>query len=78
MPKKKAKTKIFWPCGDNTGLGCGKECYQGVPHILRIKQPGKRARNVVFCSKCAKAIKDNNNYLNLGAKGEIGQTPNMA
>lgn len=71
MPKANAKQlelttpkeKIFWPCGDTTGLGCGKECWQAVPHILTIKLPGQRVRNVVFCSNCAKKIKESNTLL---------------
>ncbi len=64
MPKNKNQLplkdpNIFWPCGDETGLGCGQECYGvGVPHVLGIKQKGHRARNVVFCSKCAQKIKE--------------------
>ena len=55
---KMSKANIFYPCGEDTGLGCGIECWGGVPRVKRIKKPGKRAHNVVFCSKCAKEVTD--------------------
>lgn len=55
ISRKSAKpNKPFWPCGGDTGLGCGCECWSLVPHVLQIKLPGKRTQGAVFCSKCAK------------------------
>lgn len=60
MPKIKKTNKPFWPCGGDTGLGCGRECWgDGIPQLIPIKLPKHRKRQVIFHSKCAKEVKNN-------------------
>lgn len=42
----------FWPCGGDSGLGCGCEVWGHMGRVLRYAR-GKRA---VFCERCADKI----------------------
>ena len=52
--KEKEMLKIFWPCGEKPGQGCGREVYGGIGQVVKFKEPKHRAHNVVFCRKCAR------------------------